>query len=83
MRAEEEATAHLPVPEIPKHPVPPPPPMRVERRAYSRPSPLAQKPDPAKQARWPLGDARALLRDGYKLAQVMRMTGWPKEMLED
>jgi hypothetical protein len=76
----------------------PAPPLRVERRAYLRPAsetppeapqpkprkaPALPPPDPAKQAQWPLGDARQLIRDGYRLPQVIRMTGYPAHMLED
>lgn len=80
MAAEEAATAHLPVPVFTK-PVQQPE-LRVERRAFTRPS-ADPEPDPAKRAQWALGDARQLVRDGYSVRQAIRMTGYPRAMLED
>lgn len=37
----------------------------------------------AKRERWPYGEARDLVRQGYPLAAVRDRTGWPLDMLED
>jgi hypothetical protein len=36
-----------------------------------------------RRGRWPLGDARQQVRDGYSVTVVARRTGWPVEMLND
>ena len=36
-----------------------------------------------RRKRWPLADARQLVRSGYSVDHTVRRTGWPPEMLED
>lgn len=36
-----------------------------------------------KREDWSLGDARRLVYDGYRIAHVMWLTGWPKDKLDD
>lgn len=89
IRAEAGATAHLVAKSCEEQGVPikVTDPEVVQQVAtllgVSRPPTATQTADPAKQARWPLGGARQMLRDGYRLSQVVRMTGWPQHMLED
>lgn len=43
-------------------------------------------PDPWREGdddRWPLGDARALIRDGYHLGHVVGRTGWGEHWFRD
>lgn len=63
------------------HPAPVEEPEPVLARPQLVPPP--PNPDDAKGEHWNLGQARALLRQGYHVSKVVRKTGWGRNWLSD